>query len=305
MKIDHCSIALRAILVLSLTIILGCGRKQKDDFHIFLEDAKGLTVESEVRWRGMDVGKVRAVSAEDDRVRIDVVLDPQYRDQLHEGVKAKPSTGFLRQGSVVLELYGGSDQEAPILPQGSEIPEAGFYETMSYTHLLIVGGIFVFLLLLLLVAKGVKKLIAFVVALVFLIGSLWFLKLQWDKHHEDLIGAETEVMLGELAHSILQSPEAIAVWESMRGDIAEALAEAKTHGSDAIERAKEKVGASLQQKTDELKQKGEDAAAEQISKLKTQAEHLLNNLKTIKKTARKAADVPTSAPSRTNSAASP
>lgn len=293
------------VLALSLAIISGCGRKQKDDFHIFLKDAQGLTAESKVRWRGLDVGKVASVSVEGDQVRIDVALDPQYRGQLRGGVKAKPSTGFLGRGETVLELYGGSDPNMPILPPGTEISEAGFYETLSLTQILVAAGIFVFLLLLLLVLKGIKKLIAFAVALVFLLGSLCFLKLQWDKHHEDMIGAETEARLSELAHKILQSPEAIAVWESMRGDIADAMAEAKTHGARAVEKAKEKVGAAFQQKTDELKQKGEDAVAEQILKLKTQAENLLNNLKTIKKTAREAAGASTLQTSDVNTATSP
>jgi len=292
-------------LLISISFLCGCGRKQPDDFHVYLKDAKGLTVQSPVQWRGVQVGYVSSISVEDGRVRVNVALNPDCRGQLRTGAKAKASRGFLGRGVPVLELFGGRDSAMPALPAGSEVPEAGLVETFSHKQIAVAAVVLVILAILFLLLKGIKKVIVFLVALAFLVFSIWFFRLKWQKYDTEILGPEIEAKLTEQANKILGSPEAQAVWESMRDDLTSVLEQAKKRGGTATDAAREKLGELLREKAAELKDQGKDAASDEVMRLKEQIEVLLGNLKAVKKTAQRASERSGTYTSRTDSAHSP
>jgi len=261
-------------IVAGLLILAGCGGK-KSDFHVKLSDAGGLEEDSPVRWRGLEVGKVTSVQMADGAVRADVVLSKEYRGKLREGLKARVSKGFLGKGTPTLQLYGGGNPELPPLTRGTEIPEAGALAGFSKTHAIVVGVVFVALLLFCLVLKGIKKLVAFAVALAFLAFSGWFLKLQFDRHRSELLSPELEAKITEQAEQILGSPEAQAAWQTIQADIANALEELKKQTGAAKEAGAKRIQEKLRQKVEELKGKGATAAADDLLKLKEQVEKVL------------------------------
>lgn len=264
-------------LAIAVVLVFGCSRQPEHDIHVYLEDAKGLNVSSPVRWRGVQVGQVSAISIEQGQARLDVNLDDHYDDTLRTGLKARASRGFLGRGAPVLELYGGSDSNMPILPRGAAVLEAGVIETFSYRDVMVAIIILVVILLVCVLLKGVKKLIGLVLAVIFLAASGWFFKQQWDKYHQDFLSPELEARITEKAQEILSTPEAQAVWESVRADVADALAKAQEHGSAAADEAKASLRKALDEKVQELKDRGQNAAAADLLKLKEQVDGIIED----------------------------
>jgi len=275
-RLGLCSSGIIALL-LCFSILSGCGDRKESDFHVFLRDANGLTTDSEARWRGVAVGHVTRVDLEQGQVRVDVELYPQYRSRLRQDVKARASRGFLGQGRPALELFGGSNPDAPPLPQGATVREAGVIETFPYKSAAVAGGVVVLVILVALLLKGIRKLIALLLAIALLAAAAWFFATQWGKYHQEFVSPDLEARITAKAHEILGSPEAQAAWESIRGDLADALEKAKEHGSVAAQKAKEKLNAALDAKVEELKEKGKDASVEDILKLKQQLDGILES----------------------------
>lgn len=254
------------ILLLGLLSVCGCG-KEGTDCYVLLNDAAGVTAGSEVRWRGTEVGSVSQVASEAGKVRVDVDLLPAMEGQLRQGVKAKAMKGVLTDGLPVLELFGGQDPAAPVLAKGSRIEEASALESFPWKRAGMFGVVAVAVLIFLLVLKGIKRLLAFVIAVLFLVFAGWVFKTQWQKHHADVLAPDVEAKLTEMANRTVKSPEAAAVWESMKTEMGDVLARAKESGKTASGEVGEKLKEMMMKKAAELDAAGKAAVAREMTEL--------------------------------------
>ena len=127
-----------ALLTVVLLVLSGVRRKHLDSYHLeFEENIAGLTEGSKVTYRGVPVGKILdLVVTPENRVGITVGIDPM-KVRLREGVRGRYSMVSIF-GPYVVDLSGGGDSSAPLLPPGSAIPVqtsllAGLEETVAET----------------------------------------------------------------------------------------------------------------------------------------------------------------------------
>lgn len=256
-------------------ILTGCQPGDTEDFHVYLKDAKGLTQGDVVRWRGVRVGEVSSVDMEQGRVCVRAKLSPDYQGKIRSGVKAKPYRKFMGIEDSSLELFGGHDSSMPVLPAGSEVPEAGIVDRVPRKYIAIAAGVFVLVALFALLLKGIVRVLLVLFALGLVGFSIFFFSLQWKKYGTDVVGPETEARIAEIANEVLQSPEAQAAWEGMQTDMADAFSEARKQGGKVSDAAKERLAEVLEKKIAELTAGGQQNAAEEIAKLRKQAEGIL------------------------------
>lgn len=279
-KIFVLLLSLGSLVFLTLGMA-GCG-KAKPDFFVLAENANGVAVQSKVMWRGVEVGKVTAVSPDAGKIKLDVVLLKEYRGQLRTGIKAKPMKNLTGQGVPVLNLFGGSDPAAPVLPKGSQIPEATFFETLQYTNFWewfsAAGGgkwpVIIILVVILLtgiawkVLKGLSRLITLVVAIALVAGSCWVIRYQWDKYKSSMVSPEMQQQVDEMLNFNLQSPEAKEAWQSIKTDVSEILNTAKKQGASATGSVRAAIDVKISQKAADLRKQGKEAAATEIERIK-------------------------------------
>jgi hypothetical protein len=269
------------VLLAVISVLAGCG-KAKPDFFVLAENANGVAAQSKVMWRGVEVGKVTEVSPDAGKIRLDAVLLKEYRGQLRTGIKAKPMKNLTGQGVPVLNLFGGSDTAAPVLPKGSQIPEATFFETLQYTNFWdwfsAAGGgkwsVIIILVVVLLagiawkVLKGLSRLLILVAAIALVAGSFWVIRQQWDKYKSSMVSPEVQQQVDEMLNFSLQSPEAKEAWQSIKTDINDILDTAKKQGVAATGSIRASIDATISQKAADLRKRGKEAAAAEIEQIK-------------------------------------
>jgi len=275
------------VFLLSLGALLlalgmaGCG-KAKPDFFVLAENANGIAVESKVMWRGVEVGKVTAVSPEAGKIRLDAVLLKEYRGQLRTGIKAKPMKNLTGENLPVLNLFGGADPAAPVLPKGSQIPEATFFETLQNTNfwdwfsaagvgkwsiLFIFGGILLAGIAWK-VLKGLSRLLILVAAIAMVAGTFWVIRYQWDKYKTSMVSPEMQQQVDEMLNFNLKNPEAKEAWQSIKTDVNELLDAAKKQGIAATGSVRASIDATISQKVADLRKQGKEAAAAEIERIR-------------------------------------
>lgn len=255
-----------------LVCIAGCSDKPAkeppQDFHVRVQDAKGLGVGSIVQWRGVEVGRVQTVSMDKGLVRIDVRLADAYRGKLREGLRAKPTRSFIGNGPTTLALFGGDHPERPLLARDAAVPEATLTDTISRRQMQAVGLVVVALILFLVVLRLMRKMVAFALALALLVFSGWFLHRQWQKHGADFQAARTEMRLSDMARTLLTEKAAQEIWINAQGDLADAIREVGVMGKERLGPATANLRTTLTRKADELAQQGKDRAAEEVRRLR-------------------------------------
>jgi hypothetical protein len=268
------SIFILFALIMFCLAIPGCKKAEGPDFHVNLNDARGLTAESKVLWNGMDVGKVVEVLPVEGKAQVRVILHSDFKNTLRSDVKAKAVRGVLTEGEPVLKLYGGSDASQPLLEKGSEIPEAPDRQhrlgsRLSKRAIVFIAGFSILALFILFVLLRIfKAVLAIGVVLVLAIATFWVAKHQWMKYHDQLVSPETEAVLEEFANQTFRSPQMKEVWTNMKSDANELLGKALEKGGQASAEAKQELAIFLNEKADELKQRGKEASAEDVLKLK-------------------------------------
>jgi hypothetical protein len=257
-----------SVLAVSLTLglSLGCGEKEAP-IKVQLDDAKGLTYRSPVMWKGTEIGWVKAVEPSDGSLLVTLDLHPTYRGVLRHGVVAQPANNVFTKFTPVLQLYGGEDPGSPFLAPGAVIPEASLTQTFQAGPYLKWTGLALGLLVVSLLFRGAKRLIALLFAGLFLAGSLWVLKQQWERHRDDLMTPAVEAKLNELAGKTIRSPEAIAAWEAIQSDVGNLMQEAGVQGKAAVAPGIATLGDMMEQKAKELLEQGNTKAAEELAEL--------------------------------------
>lgn len=273
-------------LVLPLIAVLafsgsGCG-KAKPDLVVLVDNANGVEAKSKVTWRGVEVGEVTAILPESGKIRMDVKLAPDHQGQIRLGATAKAMRNMPGQQAPTLVLFGGTDLNAPLLPEGSQIPEASLLETLQYVNfwdwLIVTGygkpttiGVGVLLVVVFIawkILKGISKLMVLGLAVLLVVGSFWVFRMQWDKHKASLVSPELQQQIDTYLHFDLTSPAAREAWNSIRTDFGDILAQAKERGGAAIDAAKAKAESELAKKADELRTQGNETAAQELEKMK-------------------------------------
>ena len=269
---------LSLVCLVGLTLLSGCKGKQEETYFTRLSDAKGLSPENQVRWQGIAIGKVTSISIEEGKARVDIVLYDDYNGQIRHGVKAASSKPRMGGAPPHLQLYGGTDATAVVLPIGSEIPEAGLLETVNRTYVMLAGAGIVALALLMLCLKGLKRMIVFVLAAAFLIFSVISFKTQFDKYKSQLIGPELEKKLDELGDGLLTSPEAREAWDEIQQTAKDVIKEGGEESSSFLESLNKKLSDRFDEKTRELQDAGKADAADEIKDMKGRVQKILDQL---------------------------
>jgi hypothetical protein len=255
-----------------LLCVTGCSRKPAaelpQDFHVRVQDAKGLVVGSIVQWRGVEVGRVHSVSMDKGLVRLDVCLADAYRGKLREGLRARPARSFFGNGPTTLALFGGDRSDRPLLVRGAAVPEAKLTDTLSRGQMQAIGLVVAALILFLVVLRLMHKMVAFTLALALLVFSCWFLYRQWQKHGAEFQAVRTEMRLSDMARTMLTEQAAQEIWINAQDDLAEAIREVGVMGKERLGPATANLRATLTRKADELTQQGKDRAAEEIRRLR-------------------------------------
>jgi hypothetical protein len=254
------------LVSLALGVSLGCGEKEAP-IKVQLDDAKGLTYRSPVMWKGTEVGWVKSVDPAEGRLLVSLDLHPSYREALRHGVVAQPVNNVFTKFTPMLHLYGGEDPASPILAPGTIIPQASLTQSFQAGPYLKWTGLALGLVVLSLLFRGAKRLIALVFAGLFLAGSLWVLRQQWERHRDDLMTPAMEAKLNELAGKTIRSPEAVAAWESIQRDVGALVQEVGQQGKAAVAPGVESLGSLMEQKAKELIAQGNVKAAEELTEL--------------------------------------
>ena len=261
-----------ALLGLCVTVLLaGCSRKADEppprDFHVQVQDAQGLGVGSSVQWRGVEVGRVDSVVMDKGLVRIDVRLHEVYRDKLREGLRARPAKGFMGRGPTMLDLYGGDDSSRAILKPGAAISEATMADRITPGQMKAVGLLVVAVLLFIVVLRLMRTMVAFALALAFLVFAGWFMHQQWQKHGDAFEAARMEMRLSDMARSMLTEEAAQEAWVAVQTDLPEAIRSVGGMGKEQLDRARVKFRNELENKAKKLAEQGKEAASSELRKL--------------------------------------
>ena len=260
--------ALSACLLTGLVLLSGCGDAPESDLRVSLKESGGLTANSPVRWRGIDIGRVESVEVAPEGVQVAITLSPEHRRSLRSGASAKAKKAWLEGAAPYLEIFGGSDPQQAVLAHGALLPEAGMVVAMDRTQLMVAGAAILGLTALAWILKALRKITAFILALALLAFSTWFFHQQWQRHGSDILGAETEAKLSELADKAIRSPEAQAAWRSIQQDVNAVMSEAGKQGKEALEVLRAAIQKETDAQIDELKAAGKQQAADNLRELK-------------------------------------
>ncbi len=267
---------LHFLLGLCLCLFLGlagCSREQdpvapQPDFSVYLQDVQGVVHGTAVQWRGIEVGRVESVSMDQGHVRVDVRLDETYRGQFREGLRARPTRGFMGRGPAILEMYGGDDPGQPLLKSGKIIPEATIVDRITPGQMKAVGILVAAIILFLVVLRIMRRMVAFSLALALLVFAGWFMHRQWLEHGDELLSVRQEMQWNDMARSLLTEEAAQEAWLTVQTDLADALREAGGMGRDRLNAVTSDMRAALEEKAADLYEQGKDHAAEEVQRLR-------------------------------------
>jgi hypothetical protein len=219
------------------------------DFHTELRDARGLKADAVVRWRGLDVGRVRRLRMTDSgRVRVDFDLEPTYRRETHAGLRAWADRDWFGRRDTRLRLIDARNVPDEPLPRGSAIPEARLHEAVTRGQLAAAGALVLGTALVLVIARGLRRLLALAVIAVLVAGALLWVR-HLSRHDTQAPPGETRGdTLQELLDPLMASPETQSAAESVSRAVTEAFQKIERDGPQAAARA----GAELDGRLDAL-----------------------------------------------------
>lgn len=268
-------VTLGAVIMLAVTATVltpGCGRKPADappppDLRVHVQDAQGVGAGAAVQWRGVEVGRVDSVTMDKGLVRVDVMLHPDYRGKLHEGVRARPARGLFGRGPASLDLYGGDDTRRSVLNRGSVIAEASMTDAINPRQMKLAVLVAFCVILFFVVLRLMRKITAFALAAALLVFAGWFVFRQWQKHGEEFNAVRMEMTMADMARTLLTQEAAQEAWITVQGDLAAAIRDAGGFGKDRLLEASAPVRERLAKQADELQRQGQEKAAEEVRKL--------------------------------------
>ena len=253
----------RLCLIALALILTGCGKDSGPDFFIVLDDTHGVQEKSKIIWRGAEAGEVSKIAPQEGKFRIEARLGDAYQGQVHAGVRGRAVNGITTKFKPVIELYGGTDASAPVLPRGARIEESNLLDrAREWSPWLIgcaVAAVIFFIVAKLM--KGIFRFVALLASIALLAGSIWLLVQQWRAHKADIISPEVEAQLSELAEKTIHSPAAAAALEAVQRDISALIGKAGTSARDTAEKA-------LDAKVAELRKSGQNTAAQELADLR-------------------------------------
>jgi phospholipid/cholesterol/gamma-HCH transport system substrate-binding protein len=91
-----------------------------DIYYVYYDDVSGLQESSRVKLRGVDVGNVRDITLERDRVMVEIAIESQYRDMIPVNSIAEMGASGLMGGVEIAILQGDAAEiiEAGAVMQG-------------------------------------------------------------------------------------------------------------------------------------------------------------------------------------------
>ena len=134
------------------------------------------------------------------------------------------------------------------------------------TRVLACGVAAIGLAILALLLKGVQKVITLLIALLVVLGGVWFIQDAWVVRAE-ILPPELAAELNATAEHALENPDAKAAWKAVQAEWARAEGEARKRLTAGGDDARAAIGRRLQTKAAELRRQGKKAAAEEVARL--------------------------------------
>jgi hypothetical protein len=260
--------AWRWLLLLPVLLAGGC-HQAGPDFYVTADDTKGLVKGSRVKWRGAEVGQVTEISMKEGKFKLDARLNDNYRGQIHADVRAQLANGIMTKMTPVLELYGGTDPNAPLLPRGAQIQVSdGLIEQARAWWPVLVGGVVCAIVLFLLakMLRGFLRFGLFLAGLALLIlTGMWFAR--GSRQGAGDFPAEWQARLSQLANTTFRSPEAVAAWQSLQQQVDGLLQKAKQDGL-GVGAARDPIVKMLDSKIAALRASGQTEAANELAEFR-------------------------------------
>ena len=116
---SHITSRLRRVLAMCLLALTSC-TDPKPDFGFLVESGSGISPGQPVEWREVPVGTVAQLRPDRGRIRVDVLLLPEFRGAMPSDLRARVVHGFLDEKPRIL-LFNQGEPGHP-LAKGSLIP---------------------------------------------------------------------------------------------------------------------------------------------------------------------------------------
>jgi hypothetical protein len=133
------------------------------------------------------------------------------------------------------------------------------------TRVLVCGIGAIGLAILALVLKGVQKAITLTIALLVVLGGVWFVQDAWAVRAE-ILPPELAAELNGAAGRALENPDAKAVWKSLQAEWSRWDKQARNRLAAGGDDARAAIRRRLETKAAELRRQGKKAAAEEVTR---------------------------------------
>lgn len=84
--------------------------KSSNIYYVYFDDVTGLMESSRVQLRGVEVGNVRSITLEEERVKVEIAIESRYADMIADNSVAEIGSSGLMGSTKVFIVQGDSDK---------------------------------------------------------------------------------------------------------------------------------------------------------------------------------------------------
>lgn len=84
--------------------------KNSNIYYVYFDDVTGLMESSRVQLRGVEVGNVRSITLEEERVKVEIAIESRYADMIADNSVAEIGSSGLMGSTKVFIIQGDSDK---------------------------------------------------------------------------------------------------------------------------------------------------------------------------------------------------
>lgn len=84
--------------------------KSSNIYYVYFDDVTGLMESSRVQLRGVEVGNVRSITLEEERVKVEIAIESRYADMIADNSVAEIGSSGLMGSTKVFIIQGDSDK---------------------------------------------------------------------------------------------------------------------------------------------------------------------------------------------------
>ncbi len=273
------------ILPLLMIMTVSCDREKEREYHAMLSNSAELHPQALVYWNDSEVGRVIDITSTSTDTLVGFTLKPNSATSLRHGASVGVIKSPMSNYESALKIYGGNNQQLPLLPEGATLPEVTIQKNISEflmgNHARLATIALGTLLLILLIFWLMKKVVYACLSLALIAACGWGIYTQWQKYSSPDHPAIFEFQLDTISPQSLDSEFGENCWANMKNELKDIYVEAKEQGGQPLQEAKQKARQLLQDQVEKLKNKGYEADADELLKLREPILNMLNDLNEI------------------------